>query len=89
MSFKVSVLGRISNTVVRVNNTGGRITPAAGGSGVTLKNQVNEIRSIDDFADVIPVNQITGATLVYNAELDKYEVKPIDLGASGLDGGSF
>lgn len=89
MSFNASVSGRISNTVVRVNSTGGRITPAAGGSGVTLKNQVQEIRSIDDFADVVPVNPVDGATLVYNATLDKYEVKPIDLGATGFDGGSF
>lgn len=89
MALNATVTGRISNTVVRVSSAGGRITPAAGGAGVTLKNQVQEIRSIEDFADVVRTNPVNGAALVYNAELDKYEVKPIDLGATGLDGGTF
>jgi hypothetical protein len=89
MALNATVTGRISNTVIRVNSVGGIITPAAGGSGVTLKNQVQEIRSIEDFADVVLTNPVDGATLVYNLSLDKYEVKPVDLGAGGVDGGTF
>lgn len=87
MTIRASIAGRISNTVVAVAKSDGRLGPTA--SPVKLKNQVNEIRSIDDFADVVLTNPVNGATLVYNATLDKYEVKPIDLGATGLDGGTF
>jgi len=55
-----------------------------------LKNQIQEIRSIEDIADVAEIDVSDGATLVYNSETDKYEVKQLqieDLGA--IDGGSF
>ncbi len=57
---------------------------------MTLKNQIKEIRSIEDFGDVEEVNVVTGATLVYNSVSDKYEVRPLaieDLG--NIDGGTF
>jgi hypothetical protein len=57
---------------------------------ITLKNQIQEIRSIEDIADVSEVNVTDGATLIYNSETDKYEVRQLqieDLGA--IDGGSF
>ena len=57
---------------------------------ITLKNQVSEIRSIEDIADVAEIDVTDGATLVYNSETDKYEVRQLqieDLGA--IDGGSF
>jgi hypothetical protein len=90
MALNATISGRISNTVVRVNSTGGRISPAAGGSGVTLKNQVQELRSIENIADVVGTNITEGATLVYNSATDKYEIKPISLADLGsLDGGLF
>jgi hypothetical protein len=87
MALRATITGRISNNVVTVAKAGGALSAAA--PGVSLKNQVNEIRSIEDIADVVRTNPVNGATLVYNASLDKYEVKPIDLGATGLDGGTF
>ena len=47
---------------------------------ITLKNQIQEIRSIEDIKDVDEVDVTTGATLVYNEANDKYEVKQIEYG---------
>jgi len=73
--------------VAKITNNAGRLSSVA---PVTLKNQIQEIRSIEDIADVAEVNVTNGATLVYNSENDKYEVRQLqieDLGA--IDGGSF
>ena len=80
---------RISQQTITVSTTGGRITSSSRGSGITLKNQANEIRSIEDIVDVVETNAVDGATLVYNSALDKYEVKPLDFTQTELDGGSF
>jgi len=86
MALKASL--RISNSIIAVTKSDGRLTSAA--AGVTLKNQVNEIRSIEDIADVAEVNVVNGATLVYNSQNDKYEVKVLQIEDLGnLDGGSF
>ena len=78
----------LSNTVVRINNNNGSLNSAA---PVVLKNQITQLRSIEDIADVVETNVADGATLVYNATLDKYEVKLIDFTQQdfNLDGGSF
>ena len=76
-----------SRLVAKITNNNGRLSSAA---PITLKNQVQEIRSIEDIADVAEVDVSDGATLVYNSETDKYEVRQLqieDLGA--IDGGSF
>lgn len=76
-----------SRLVAKITNNSGRLSSAA---PITLKNQVQEIRSIEDIADVAEVDVTDGATLVYNSETDKYEVRQLqieDLGA--IDGGSF
>ena len=73
--------------VAKITNNNGRLSSAA---PITLKNQVQEIRSIEDIADVAEVDVTDGATLIYNSETDKYEVRQLqieDLGA--IDGGSF
>jgi hypothetical protein len=73
--------------VAKITNNSGRLSSAA---PITLKNQVQEIRSIEDIADVVETDVTDGATLVYNSETDKYEVRQLqieDLGA--IDGGSF
>lgn len=86
MALKARIIQN-TNMVARVTTSGDSL---AASKPVTLKNQINEIRSIEDFGDVDEVNVVTGATLVYNATNDKYEVRPLeieDLGA--IDGGSF
>jgi hypothetical protein len=76
-----------SRLVAKITNNSGRLSSAA---PITLKNQIQEIRSIEDIADVAEIDVSDGATLIYNSETDKYEVKQLqieDLGA--IDGGSF
>lgn len=71
----------------KIQNNNGRLSSVA---PITLKNQIQEIRSIEDFADVAEIDVSDGATLVYNSQNDKYEIRQLqieDLGA--LDGGSF
>lgn len=73
--------------VAKITNNAGRLSSAA---PITLKNQIQEIRSIEDISDVAEVDVTDGATLIYNSETDKYEVRQLqieDLGA--IDGGSF
>lgn len=79
------------NTVlnVKLTNTGGSLQSS---TPVTLKNQATEIKSIEDIRDVSEVEVVAGATLVYNSENDKYEVRKInseDFGTINLDGGDF
>ncbi len=79
---------RTSRQSVKLNNNGGTLSPT---KEVTLKNQINEIRSIEDIGDVDEVSVVNGATLVYNATTGKYEVKPLDFGdiEADFDGGLF
>jgi hypothetical protein len=73
--------------VAKITNNNGRLSSAA---PITLKNQIQEIRSIEDIADVSEVDVTDGATLVYNSQNDKYEVRQLQLGDLGaIDGGSF
>jgi hypothetical protein len=75
--------------VAKITNNNGRLSSAA---PITLKNQIQEIRSIEDIADVTEVEVTAGSTLVYNPENDKYEVRKLqseDFGTFNLDGGSF
>jgi hypothetical protein len=78
---------KTSILAAKIQNDNGRLSSVA---PVTLKNQIQEIRSIEDIADVAEVDVTDGATLVYNSETDKYEIRQLqieDLGA--IDGGSF
>ena len=83
---------RTVNQIVKVNNTGGVLTAQ---SPITLKNQINEINSIEDIRDVSEIDVSDGATIVYNASTDKYEIKHIQIeqveGANflNMDGGTF
>jgi hypothetical protein len=73
--------------VAKITNNNGRLSSAA---PITLKNQIQEIRSIEDIADVAEVDVSDGATLIYNSQNDKYEVKQLQIGDLGaIDGGSF
>lgn len=78
-----------SRLVAKITNNNGRLSSAA---PITLKNQIQEIRSIEDILDVAEVDVSAGATLVYNPENDKYEVRKLqteDFETLNLDGGSF
>ena len=75
---------------VKVNSNAGFIQST---TPITLKNQISEIRSIEDIYDVDSVDVTTGATLVYNQITDKYEVRKLDstdiTGTLNIDGGDF
>jgi len=89
--MKAVLNARISNTNVIVNKHGESLTTT---SPVVLKNQVTELRSIEDIADVSEVDVVTGATIVYNSVNDKYEVRQltaaeVNITNLDLDGGEF
>lgn len=86
-----AVIGRTSSQALQVKTNGGIIQTQ---TPITLKNQITEIRSIEDILDVSEVNVTSGATLVYNAVNDKYEVKKLGIAdintdTLNLDGGEF
>lgn len=86
MAIKARIVQN-TNMVAKVSKTGDSLSVS---KPVTLKNQINEIRSIEDIGDVDEVNVVTGATLVYNAINDKYEVRPLEFEDLGnIDGGTF
>lgn len=69
---------------VQVSSVGGRIQTTA---PLSLRNVVRDqafLKRIEDIENVLAVNKIDGATLVYNSENEKYEIKLAD-----LDGGFF
>ena len=83
-------IATVTKQTVTLNNLGDVLT---GVSPFTLKNQITEITSIEQIADVDEINVTTGATLIYNSSTDKYEIKPLQFtdisGAVDLDGGTF
>lgn len=58
---------------------------------VSLKNNAASVSQayLHNLLDVVENNPVDGATLVYNANTDKYEVKPIELTNTSIDGGGF
>jgi hypothetical protein len=88
MTLKATVSPRVTNQTVVLNQKNGILTTVA---GVTLKNQISELSSIEQINDVTGVNVTNGATLVYNSTNDKYEVKPLEFSSisGSLDGGTF
>ena len=85
-----ATIGKTTTQNIKVTNTGSGLQSS---TPITLKNQVAEIRSIEDIADVAEVNVTAGSTLIYNPTNDKYEVRLIEAqdiqGAINLDGGEF
>lgn len=61
-----------SDFTITVNKEGGRITSTA---PITVKNQIRELRGIDDFENVNIAQKQDGATFIYNANTGKYDVK--------------
>lgn len=83
-------IATVTKQTVTVNNLGNVLT---GVSPFTLKNQITEISSIEQIADVDEINVTAGATLIYNSSTDKYEIRPFQFtdmsGTVDLDGGTF
>jgi hypothetical protein len=82
-----------SKKAIRVTaNTTGEVIQSS--TPVTLKNTTNisNASRLDELADVIePAIPEDGATLVYNANTDTYEVKKVNLSEveGNLNGGTF
>lgn len=79
--------------VAKMSTTGGFLQST---TPLTVKNQFREyqINSIEDLPDVAETNVTDGAMLVYNANTDLYEVRPVeitdfDTDNLSLDGGEF
>lgn len=72
---------------VKVTSTG--LQPSST-SALSLKNTFAGGKSrLDELLDVDLTFQANGSVPVYNAQIDKYEVKPIDVLVTNLDGGTF
>jgi hypothetical protein len=67
------------------------LTTTQSNSPISLKNNVTGAGQnyIHNILDVIEGQPQDGYTLVYNATLDKYEVKAAVISAASLDGGTF
>lgn len=87
------VVGRKRTIRVSANATSGVIdstTPVTIKNTPTLASVATSTR-LDNLLDVVPTGETDGATLVYDAGLDKYIVKKLDLAdvTGDLDGGVF
>lgn len=62
-----------SNFTVKVNKNGSLLQT---NRPVTVKNQIEEIRSIDDIPGVNNALKVDGSTIIYNANTNQYEIRP-------------
>jgi hypothetical protein len=81
----------VTRLVAKLTSNDGRLSSVVSSPNpITLKNQIQEIRSIQDFPDVVEIDVVAGATLIYNSQTDKYEVRQLQVADfGGLDGGTF
>lgn len=56
---------------------------------VSLRNTQSDYNELDKLTDVDITGRGDGATLVYNAATDRYELKTIAQALPSLDGGTF
>lgn len=72
-------LNRISNYTVKVTTNNGRLSTK---TPITVKSQLSSgastLDSIQNILDVEPVDVTNGATIVYNASNNKFEIKHLD-----------
>lgn len=84
------VVARKRTVQVSANGTAGILDTSV---PVTLKNNpsLSATGRLDRLTDVVANNEISGATLVYDAITDKYFVQKLDLSdvTGDLDGGTF
>ena len=71
--IKNVVLASKSTFTATVQKVGGRVTAT---DPITVKNQIQEIRSLDDIPGVNTSMRTDGATIVYNANTNQYDVRP-------------
>lgn len=91
MTFNVKINPNPETKIVaKVNTVGGFLQPS---NPLTIKNQLREyqINSIQDLPDVAEEDVVDGATLVFNATNNLYEVKQLDVTdlIGVIDGGEF
>lgn len=48
---------------------------------ITVKNQIREVRSIESIPGVNSALRVDGATIIYNANTNQYDIKPYDFDA--------
>lgn len=87
------IVAKKRNIFVSTNATAGIINTS---EPVVLKNvptliSGTGINRLDHLQDVLPEGETQGATLVYDAAIDKYIVEKLDLSntTGALDGGTF
>ena len=86
--MRATISPKASILAAKIQNNNGRLSSVA---PITLKNQIQEIRSIENITDVSVIDVTDGATLIYNSQNDKYEVRQLQVADLNidLDGGSF
>lgn len=88
MALKATLNATRSSQIISVNTSAQSLSTVP---GITLRNQIRDINSLEEIQDVITTAQADGSVLQYNAATDKYEVKALDIEdlGLGLDGGTF
>lgn len=88
MALKATLNATTSSQIISVNTSAQSLSTVP---GITLRNQIRDINSLEEIQDVITTAQADGSVLQYNAATDKYEVKALDIEdlGLGLDGGTF
>jgi len=86
--MRATISPKASILAAKIQNNNGRLSSTG---PITLKNQIQEIRSIENILDVSVVDVTNGSTLIYNSQNDKYEVRQLQIADLNLDldGGSF
>ena len=91
MTFNVKINPNPESKIVAKVSTESGLLQSS--TPITIKNQFREyqINSIEDLPDVDEVDVDSGSTIVYNANTNKYEVKPLDITnvVGIIDGGEF
>lgn len=64
-----------SNFDITVKKLDGKLTVT---DPITVKNQINELRSLTDIPNVNAVNLVDGAMIIYNSNTQIYEIRPLD-----------
>jgi hypothetical protein len=72
LNLSANVVFNTSEFNVKVNKQGDRLSS---NNPITVKNQIQEIRSVDDIPKVNNALKVDGATLVYNSNTGYYDVK--------------
>ena len=75
LNLSANVVFNTSEFNVKVNKQGGRLVST---TPITVKNQIQEIRAIDDVPKVNTALKVDGATLIYNATTGYYDVRLFD-----------